>query len=147
MLSRQKCQFLAPLQYLRPFAHPEMCTDISCMGSCVNESRDQYAVKSVLPTSPQDLVTLHGKLWNGCCVTASRDIAGISTVGLSFPLIYSDIAMASVKRCEAKKFLNVAACVNSENHYQCLKGYPSNLLGTMCERGLEVLSQRQLDLR
>lgn len=41
--------------------------------------------------------------------------------------------------CERRKteiFLNVAAGVNSENHLQCLKGYSSNLLETMCERGL-----------
>lgn len=37
--------------------------------------------------------------------------------------IYSSIAMS---------------CVNSENHKQCLKGYPSNLLGTMCERSFRI---------
>ena len=49
--------------------------------------------------------------------------------------IYSGTAMACLKRNRMEMFLNSTACGNNENHKQCLKGYPSNLPATMCERG------------
>lgn len=53
-------------------------------------------------------------------------------------LNYPGIAMACMKMRKKEMFLNVAACVNSENHLWCLKDYPSILLGTVCERGSRV---------
>lgn len=62
-----------------------------------------------------------------CCITA---------ICWTVPCpIHSGIAMARVKRRKTDMFLNIAACVNMENHLRCLKDYPSNLMGDMCERG------------
>ena len=43
--------------------------------------------------------------------------------------------------CEKAQDQTVPECsCMCENHKKCLKGYPSNLTGTMCERGLSVLN-------
>lgn len=60
---------------------------------------------------------------NKCCITLTY-----RTVPC---LIDSSIATACVKRYKTERFQIIAACVTSENHERCLKGYHSNLLRTI----------------
>lgn len=43
------------------------------------------------------------------------------------PLFQLCYVMPCVKRCELEMFLNVAVCLESENQWLYLKGYPYNL--------------------
>ena len=83
-------------------------------------------------------ISLQGFIADGfhdCCITAS-------CYTLPWPS-YSNVTMPCVKGRKTERFLNVAACVNRENHLLRLKVRHRNIPGTMRERALQLEDEFQ----